>query len=60
VKDFVGFADLLEALFGLLIAWIAVRVEFHRELPIGLLELVIRRRSGNTQDLVVIPPRRQT
>jgi hypothetical protein len=39
LKDVIGFADILKALLGLLIARIAIRVTLHGELAVGLLEV---------------------
>src|SRR5690606_27571280 len=43
LQHVVGFADFAEALFGARIARIAIRMELHRELPIGALELLLVR-----------------
>src|SRR5262249_35102565 len=40
-QDRVGLADLLEALLGLVIARVLVRVISQRELPVGLLQLLV-------------------
>ena len=50
----VGFAALLELLFGRGISRIAVRVKLHRHLAIGALNLLIAGGAGNFQNFVVI------
>ena len=50
----VGLAGFLEALLGLGIFGIAVRVMLERELAISLLELALVRTTGDAQDFVVI------
>src|SRR5205085_6480346 len=50
----VGFAALLEALFGLGIVGIAVRVVLHGELAIGSLDLLLIRGACHAQNFVVI------
>src|SRR4029450_7993164 len=47
--------DLLEALLGILVAGVRVRVVLARELPVRLLDLVLRRALGDAQDLVEVP-----
>ena len=44
-QDVVGLGDLLEALLGLRVARVAVRVVLARELAVGLLDLLLRRPS---------------
>jgi hypothetical protein len=55
-EHLVGLFDLLEFLLGLAccITLIAVGVVLHRQLAIGLLDVVVRGVLGNAQDLVVI------
>jgi hypothetical protein len=55
-EDLVGLLDLLELLFGLLglLALVAVRVELHRELAIGLLDLLFGRVLCHAEDVVEI------
>ena len=54
LQDVVGLADFLEFLLGALVARVAVRVMLHRELAIGLLQLVGARRFGHAEDLVKV------
>src|SRR5882672_12373888 len=44
-QDLVGLLGFLEFLFGLVVARIAVRMEFHREAPIRLLDVGFARRA---------------
>ena len=53
-QDGIGFADLLEFLFRLLVSGIAVRMEFHGELPVRFLDFLFGRALFNAQRLVVI------
>ena len=53
-EDVVGRRDLLEALLGLLVARVAVRVVLARELAVGLLDLVRRRLLVDAEDLVEV------
>ena len=50
----VGFGRLFEFFFGGLVARIAIRVVFHRELAVGALDLAVRRASRHAEDLVVV------
>jgi hypothetical protein len=43
LQDVIGLADFLEFLFGRRVARIAVRMELHGELAIGLLEILAAR-----------------
>jgi hypothetical protein len=54
LQDLVGLGDLLEPLLRLPGAVVPVRVVFHGELAVGLLDLALVRVPGNPQDLVVI------
>ena len=54
LEDVVRFADVLEFLFGLLIARIAIRVIFHRQLAIGLLDIVRSRLPVDVEKLVIV------
>src|SRR5262249_140232 len=53
-EDLVGFLRLLELLLGVLVVRIAVRVELHRELAIGLLDVVLGRILVHAEDFVVV------
>jgi hypothetical protein len=53
-KDFVGFLRFLELLFGFLITRIAVRVIFHGQAPIRLLDVGLGRGAWHVQHLVVV------
>ncbi len=53
-QDVVGLGDLLEPLLGLLVALVAVRVVLARELPVGLLDLLVGGVLADPQDLVVV------
>jgi hypothetical protein len=44
-QDLIGFVDLLEAMFGRLVAGIAIRMELHRMLAKGGLDLAIAGRA---------------
>ncbi len=50
----VGFAAFLEALFGLGIVGIAVRMELQRQLAIGALDLLIVGGTRDTQNFVIV------
>ncbi len=50
----IGFAALLELLFGLGIVGIAVGMVLQRELAISALDLLVVRRARDAQDLVVV------
>ena len=53
-QDGVGFAAFLEALFGLRIVGIAVRMELQRELAIRALDLLIVGGARDAQNFVVV------
>src|SRR5438128_6075000 len=53
-QDGVRLADLLEALLAVLVARVAIGVVLHRELPVGLLQLGVRRAAWNAEDLVIV------
>lgn len=53
-KYFVGLVGLLEFLFGVFVVRVAVRVIFHRQAPIGLLQLGFTSAALDPQDLVII------
>jgi len=53
-EHFIGFLRLLEALLGLRVARIAVRVIFHRQAPVRLLDFRLGRRLRDVENLVVI------
>ncbi len=53
-QDLVGFLRFLEALFGLLVVGIAVRVIFHRQAPVCLGDGILGGVSGHAQHLVEI------
>ena len=55
-QDVVGRLDLLEALLGLLVAGIAVRVVLARQLAVGLLDLLGRGLLVDPEDLVRVHP----
>ncbi len=50
----VSLAALLEALLGLIVAGVAVRVILQRQLAIGALDLAVRRSAGDAEDFVII------
>ena len=54
-EDFVGFLGFLEAGFGLLVVGIAVRMVFHGQTPVSLLQFGFPGVSAASQDFVVIP-----
>ena len=51
-----GLGDLLEALLGLLVAGVAVRVVLARQLAVGLLDLLVGGVLAHPEDLVVVGP----
>src|SRR5262249_4375510 len=51
----VRFGRFLERLLGLVVARVAVGVVLQRELAIGALDLLVRRRALDAEDFVVIP-----
>ena len=53
-EDLVGLGSLLELLFGLFIARIAVRVVLHRELAIGLFDLAFGGIAGQSKNIVAV------
>ena len=53
-EDVVGLGDLLEALLGLGVALVGVRVELAGELPVRLLDLGVGGVLGDAEDLVVV------
>src|SRR5438552_1950807 len=54
-EDGVRLGAFLEALFGLVIAGVAIRVVLQRELAIGALDLALACRALDREDLVVVP-----
>src|ERR1035437_1470242 len=50
----VGLTDLLEALLGRLVALVAIRMELHRQLAIGALQLLRRGGALDAEHLVVV------
>jgi hypothetical protein len=50
----VGFAALLEALFGAVIVGVAVRVILQRQLAIGALDLNVSRRARDAEYFVIV------
>ena len=54
VEDIVSLTDLLELVLGSFVVRVFVGVIFHRELAVGLFEIVRSRVSGNAEDLVVV------
>ena len=53
-ENFVGLLGLLEFLFRVLAVRVAVRMKFHGELAVGLLDLFIRGISCQAEDFVEI------
>src|SRR5262249_55342095 len=53
-QNLIGLADLLEALLGLRIARVLVRVILERQLAVGLLQILVAAGPGNAQHLVVV------
>ncbi|MOA54077.1 hypothetical protein D3C78_1776390 [compost metagenome] len=53
-QDFIRGLDLLELFFGVLAVRITVRVVLHRQLAIGLLDVVVRRIAIDAQYLVKV------
>ena len=53
-KHRIGFGSLLESVFGLFVAGIAIRVVLKRKLSIGALQFLIARRFSDAQDFVII------
>jgi len=53
-QDIVGFAQLLELLFGLRVARIFVGVKLDRELAVGAFHFLLRRRPRHGQDFVIV------
>jgi hypothetical protein len=53
-QDLVGFRNLLELVFRLLVTWVAIRMVFERKLAVGFLDFVFDGIARNAQDLVVI------
>ena len=53
-KHFVGLVGLLEFLFGVFVIRVAVRVIFHRQTPVGLLQLGFTSTALDPQDLVIV------
>ena len=56
-QDLVRLLDLLETALGLVVGGVAVRVEFHGEAPVGLLDLDLRRGARQVEHLVVVTSR---
>ena len=53
-EDFVRLFAFFEAVFGFRVVGIAIRMKFHREAPVGLLDFGFRRVSRQVEELVVI------
>src|SRR6185503_16244013 len=53
--DRVGFRGFLEGFLGLVIAGVPIRVVLQRQLAVRTLDLLIRRVSSDSEDLVIIP-----
>ena len=53
-EDFVGLLGFLEFLLGALVVRIAVRMMFHRELAIGLLDVLLGSVAAQAEDRVVV------
>src|SRR5689334_7261664 len=53
-EDFVSLLGFLEFLFGVFVPGLAVRVIFHRQTAIGLLDVGLGRSARNIEHLVVI------
>src|SRR5690606_7929142 len=53
-EDLVSFLGFLEALFCLGIVRVAVRMIFHCQLAVSLLDLIIRSIAVDTQDLIIV------
>src|SRR5205823_475133 len=53
-EDLVGFLGLLEIVLGSLVVRISVRMMLHRELPIGLLDLLIGSIAIDAQHRIVV------
>src|SRR5207244_3745259 len=53
-EHLVRLADLLEPLFRRLVPGVDIRVVLPRQLPVSLLDLLIRSRLRHTQDLIVV------
>ena len=53
-EDRVRLGGLLELLLGRGVVRIAVRMELHRQLPVGALDLAVGRGARDAEDLVVI------
>ena len=58
-QDFVRFLGFLEMMFGVLVVRVAIRMIFHGEAPVGLLDLGLPRIFADTQYFVVIPLRHE-
>src|SRR5437016_11365303 len=53
-QDLMGFTDLLELVFGGFVAGVDIRVVLTRELAIGGFDLLLIRRSRDSQYLVIV------
>ena len=53
----IGFGRFLEALFGLLVARIAIGMVFQRLLPVGALDFLLAGRAFDDQDFVIVADR---
>src|SRR5690606_25726694 len=53
-QDFIGFLDFLELFLGVFAVRIAVRMVLHGQLPVGLLQFIVRGVLRHAQDFVVI------
>ena len=54
LEDVVGFADFLELVLAIIVAGIAVRMVFHRELAVRGLEVRVARPAHDAQHLVIV------
>jgi len=54
LQDVIGLVDLFEAAFGVLVPLVAVGVELHGQLAVGLFDIVVRGVPPDAQDFVKI------
>src|SRR5262249_17557108 len=54
LKDLIGLVEFLEAMFGVVVARIAIRVEFHGQLAIGGLEIGVVSTALDAKDFVIV------